>query len=72
MRLRFTASTADGSGGGFAFQFQQTGEGVITRRTFTTGAATMLAAGHLSTRGFVLLLTLFPGIVTILPRMLYG
>ena len=36
------------------------------------GAATMLAAGHLSTRGFVLLLTLFPGIVTILPRMLYG
>jgi len=45
---------------------------MVTRRTFTTGAATMLAAGHLSTRGFVLLLTLFPGIVTILPRMLYG
>ncbi len=45
---------------------------MITRRTFTTGAATMLAAGHLSTRRFVLLLTLFPGIVTILPRMLYG
>ena len=24
---------------------------MITRRTFTAGAATMLAAGHLSTRG---------------------
>ena len=24
---------------------------MITRRTFTTGAVTMLAAGHLSTRG---------------------
>src|SRR5712664_4720295 len=50
MRLRFTVSPADASGGGFALRFQQTGEGsMITRRSFTTGAATMLAAGRIST-----------------------
>src|SRR5213080_3966955 len=50
MRLRFTVSRADASGGGMRFDFNKRRGRMITRRTFTAGAATMLAAGHLSTR----------------------
>src|SRR2546421_13115597 len=50
VQLPFMVSRADASGVGMRFDFNSRRGRMITRRTFTAGAATMLTAGHLSTR----------------------